>query len=107
MDVGIGPYDAAALWWQVESFTHARPLTHTAMASVITALGGRLISVVIDKFYPGKEIAYEAKLHIQQMNATLVVDVRTSDAMVLAVVCDVPIFVSKDVLAAYFPPVVG
>ncbi len=100
VDCGISAFDAAALWWQVETFTHPRPLTHTAMASVITAMGGRLVCVVIDKFFPGQKVAYEAKLRIQQMNATLAVDVRPSDAVVLAVVSDSPIIVSNDVLAA-------
>ena len=48
---------------------------------------------------PSQKVAYEAKLHIQQMNATLTVDVRPSDAVVLAVVSEAPIIVSNNVLA--------
>jgi uncharacterized protein len=98
LDCRISMFDAAALWWQVESFQHPRPLTHNAMASVIAALGGRLTRVVIDEFFPAQEVAYKAKLHIQQMNNTNIVDVRPSDAVVLAVVCDAPIVVSNDVI---------
>jgi bifunctional DNase/RNase len=69
------------------------------MASLITALGGRVEFVTIDKFIHAQRI-YEAKLHITQMSAAVVADVRISDAVILALICDVPIFVAKDVLVA-------
>jgi uncharacterized protein len=100
LDCGIGIFEATSLQRELERFVTPRPLTHRAMASVITSLGGRLDCVVIDKFVSGKEAAYfEAKLHIQQKDAVQIVDVRPSDAVVLAVICDVPIVVSNDVLA--------
>ena len=70
------------------------------MASVITAMGGQLVRVVIDKYFPGQSTSYEAKLHIQHASGTVVVDVRPSDAVVLAVVTGAPIIVSNDVLRA-------
>lgn len=99
LDCRIGPFEAMALLWELQRYVAPRPLTHRAMASLITALGGRLECVEIDKFFPGQEVAYEAKLHIQQMSSTRIVDVRPSDAMPLAVTCDVPIVVSNAVLA--------
>ena len=100
VDVQIGIFEAAALQRELERYPSPRPLTHSAMASTIKALGGRLERVVIDKFFPGQNVAYEAKLHVQQMGATVLVDVRPSDAVVLAVVCDVPIAVADGVLAS-------
>ena len=99
LDCQTGIFEAAALQRELERLSAPRPLTHRAMASVITALGGRLECVVIDKFFPTQEVAYEAKLHIQQKDTTILVDVRPSDAVVLAVTCDVPIAVSNSVLA--------
>lgn len=98
LDCRIGQFEAAALLWQLEGAHHPRPLTHPAMLSVISALGGRLECVAIDKFYPTKEVSYEAKLHLRQMNTTQIVDVRPSDAVVLAVTAGVPIFVADEVL---------
>lgn len=97
-DCQVGPFEASSLGWELEQLAVPRPLTHRAMASLITALGGLLECVVIDKFFPAERM-YEAKLHIQLTNKTLVVDVRPSDAVTLALVCNVPIFVSNDVLA--------
>jgi len=75
-----------------------RPLTHDTMAAAITALGGQLEFMEIDKFHPDQHV-YEAKLRIRQWNAQLVVDARPSDALVLAIKSNAPIVVSKGVLA--------
>jgi bifunctional DNase/RNase len=98
LDCAIGFFEAAALWWQLEPFQHPRPLTHGAMGSIIDALGGSLEFVIIDKYFPSQAISFEAKLYIRQMNVMRIVDVRLSDAVVLAVVCKVPIFVAHAVL---------
>jgi bifunctional DNase/RNase len=100
LDCRTGIFEVSALRWQLEHVREPRPLTHRALASVIKALNGRLDCVVIDKFLSKQTISYEAKLHIKQMNITAVVDVRPSDAVVLAVICNVPIIVSNSVLTA-------
>jgi bifunctional DNase/RNase len=73
-------------------------MTHRAMASSISLLGGVLEYIEIDRYIPLHQ-TYEAKLYMRQMNSDLRLDVRPSDAIVLAVICEVPILVSKDVLA--------
>jgi bifunctional DNase/RNase len=65
----------------------------------MAALGGRLECVLVDRLLPAQRI-YEAKLYIHHATGAVVVDVRISDAVILAVVSDVPIFVSDDVLLA-------
>jgi len=97
-DCAIGIFEAAALQRELERMSTPRPLTHRAMASLVTALGGRLDRVLVDKFLTAERI-YEAKLHIHQATCTVVVDVRVSDAVVLALICEVPISVSDQVLA--------
>jgi uncharacterized protein len=99
IDFQIGPCECGALDFELQRYQSPRPLTYRALAAVITTLGGRLHYVEIDRFSPAQSI-YEAKLHIQQLNAALEVDVRPSDALILAVICDVPIVVSNSVLAA-------
>ena len=98
LGINSGPFECLALFRKFRHCDMPRPLTHDAMAAAITALGGRLQHIVIDKFFPSQKM-FEAKLHIQQMNTTVVVDVRPSDAIILAVICDAPIMVSNEVLA--------
>lgn len=95
--IGVG--EASALNFELHHVSSPRPVTHRGMASVIAALGGRLDHVEIDKYFPENQ-TYEAKLHIKQVNSKEIVDVRPSDAFVLALVCDVPIIISEDVLMA-------
>jgi bifunctional DNase/RNase len=95
----IGLFECVALDRLLQGYSSPRPLTHHAMATAITALRGTLEYVEIDECYPA-ELTYDAKLHIHQMGVKVVVDVRPSDALVLALICDVPIIVSQDVLAA-------
>jgi bifunctional DNase/RNase len=63
------------------------------------ALDGQLEYVAIDKHFPSQSVAFEAKLHIRRGEDFKVIDVRPSDAFVLAVICDVPIVVLHDVLS--------
>jgi bifunctional DNase/RNase len=100
LEIGTGLFEAWALQLETGKLATARPLTHRAMDSVISALGGKLEYVVIDKYFPNQIVAYEAKLYIRQGGRNFVVDVRPSDAIVLAVVCDVPIAVCNDVALA-------
>ena len=95
----IGVSECGALDRELQGYPSPRPMTHHAMAGAISSLGGRLQYVEIDKFYPPQR-AYEAKLHVQQMNSDVVVDLRPSDGLVLAVISGVPIIVSNDVLRA-------
>ncbi|HMO86504.1 MAG TPA: bifunctional nuclease family protein [Lacipirellulaceae bacterium] len=103
----IGVEASSALSFALHRSQARRPMTHQAMAQLIASLGGILQSVEIDKFSPAEQI-YEAKLHIRQMKTDMDVDLRPSDAIVLSLVCDVPIIVSPIVLAAldkhYSPP---
>jgi bifunctional DNase/RNase len=97
IDFQIGPCEFSALGFELQRHESPRPPTHRAVAAVIAALGARLQYVEIDKFLPSQS-TYEAKLHIQQLKSSLIVDVRPSDALVLAVICDVPVIVSNTVL---------
>ena len=98
LDCRVGPFEAAAIQWELERLSTPRPLTDRAMVSVMAALGGRLEHVVVHGFLPEQHI-YEAKLYIRQAKEAVVVDVRISDAVILAVICEVPILVSNEVLA--------
>lgn len=98
IDVVTSPLGSWALQQAIRRAKAVRPLPHTAMATLITVLGGRLERVKIDRCFRDQQ-PYAAKLHIRQMNIDLSVDVPASDAIILAVTCSVPIFVSDDVLS--------
>jgi len=100
LECRIGIFEAAALQRELERLCCPRPLTHRAMASLIPALGGKLEHVLIDKLTGGTSQVYEAKLYICQRRRNVIVDVRPSDGLVLAVICEVPIYVAQSVLTA-------
>jgi bifunctional DNase/RNase len=99
LDCTIGTFEAAALRRELDGLSFPRPPTHRAMSAIISALGGQLTYVEIDKLYQDNEDVFEAKLHLQQADRAIFVDIRPSDALVLAIVCEVPIAVSNSVLA--------
>ena len=95
----FGAAEAHALSIELNHTSTPRPVTHHVMAEAIRALGGRLEFVEIDNFVSTKQ-TYEAKLRIIcQMNTAIAVDLRPSDALVLALICEVPIIVSEGVLS--------
>ena len=90
----MGYCGSTELYWNVQRPANARPMTHTAFAASIAALGGSLQDVVINGFME-TENCFRALLRIRQANELLEVDVRPSNALNFAVVCNVPIFVSE------------
>ncbi len=102
--IASGVFEATAIARRLQGFHLPRPLTHEAMAGVIIALHGNLNDVVIYKFDPHQQF-YFALLRIGRstpIQDTVEVDVRPSDAINLALICDVPIFVTTDVLRELF-----
>jgi bifunctional DNase/RNase len=73
------------------------PSPHSEMLGAIESLGGHLESAIIDGF-DLRARAYSAKLRIVQNQKLLQLDFRPIHAVVLAVLADVPIFVTENVL---------
>lgn len=91
----IGMTEAQAIALELRGITPPRPLTHTLFASVLDALGVRLLRVLIYKAEKGIFYAY---LYLRTDEMILRVDSRTSDAVVLALHMGVPIYIYEDVL---------
>ena len=89
----IGPVEAWTLGQNLKHEATRRPLTHDALLAVMTALGGELQRVVVDRLDEAAH-CYHAKLHLKQDGREVVVDVRPSDALTLAVKQNVPILIS-------------
>jgi bifunctional DNase/RNase len=88
----LGFVEATELYWNLTRVAVARPLTHVAFASAISALGGILERVTI-KGWSKDQTYLLASLHIRQSGNLCEVDVRPSDALNMAIVCRVPIYV--------------
>lgn len=94
-----GVVEVYALVRSLHNIRVSRPLTHEAMATLLRALAGKLLHVLVyDLIQDGNETIYRAFLVIEQAERVITIDVRPSDAFNLAVLCDSPIFVSEEVL---------
>lgn len=72
------------------------PLTHDGWAACIAALGGRAREVVFNDL---RDEAYRAQIRLIQGERLASADIPASDALVLALACDVPILVAERLLA--------
>ena len=97
LPIQIGPCEAVAISIALESAPVERPLSHDLMNQVLSALGGKLQSVLVDDF---SDRVFYAKLRIERGGEALEVDARPSDAIALALRAEAPIFVNDEVLSA-------
>jgi bifunctional DNase/RNase len=93
--IHIGELEAQALFQKVKGEPPPRPLTHDAMEIVLRAWDVVVQNVVIDKF---EEHVYYAKLRMRRGDDLRVADIRPSDAFMLALAFDCPIFFTNEVL---------
>ncbi|MBX3364440.1 MAG: bifunctional nuclease family protein [Phycisphaeraceae bacterium] len=92
----IGLPEAQAIERRLKGLSIKRPQTHDLLASVITHLGGTLVSITINDL---SEETFYATLDIRAADGELIhVDSRPSDAIALGIAGDVPIFVAEHVL---------
>lgn len=90
-----GIFEATALDRKIKDYETPRPLTHDATAMIIRVLGAEVQDVVVDSL---EQHTYHAKVRIRQGGSVLVVDLRPSDAFMLAVAFGRPIWIADKVL---------
>jgi bifunctional DNase/RNase len=95
--LATGVFEAAMLDRRLKRLPCPRPLTHDGWFATLGALGGRLESVGIDAV---EDQTYFASLRLARRGniEPLRVDVRPSDAVAMALIARVPIFISGDLL---------
>lgn len=94
----IGISEAQAIERRLKGITVKRPQTHDLLASVITSLGGTLMSITINDL---SDHTFFATLDVKKEDGELVhIDSRPSDAIALGIAGDVPIYVAEHVLEA-------
>jgi bifunctional DNase/RNase len=94
LPIWIGAAEASAIAFQQQGVQAVRPLTHDLMRDVIGALGVRLEAVHITEM---RDDVYYAEL---RFSGGVVVSARPSDAIALALRCDVEILGTDAVLEA-------
>ncbi len=92
LPIWIGAAEASAIAFQQQGVQTVRPLTHDLMRDIIGALGVRLEAVHITEM---REDIYYAEL---RFSGGVTVSARPSDAIALALRCDVEILGSDEVL---------
>ena len=93
LPIVIGLFEATSIDRHVKGMPAPRPLTHELLASTIELLGGELQDIFISEL---RDHTYFAKLRIRREGELIEVDSRPSDAIAIAVILDVPIFVAGD-----------
>jgi len=94
----IGAIEAQAIMMAIKKIEPVRPLTHDVFMTYVLKSGAALKKVIIYKEERG--VFYSMIHFIQKDGAELLLDVRTSDAVALAMRVEpfAPIFVSKNIL---------
>jgi len=88
----IGGPEASAISLTLDAVEVPRPMTHDLLADVIANFNDKLTSVTITELVDG---VFYALLQFAKHDP---VSARPSDAIALALRCDVPIFVADDVM---------
>jgi bifunctional DNase/RNase len=94
LPIWIGAVEASAIAFQQQGVKTARPLTHDLLRDVVKALGVRLEAVHITEV---RDDIFYAEL---RFTGGVTVSARPSDAIALALRCDVAILGSDSVLEA-------
>ena len=91
----IGIFEANSIDRRVKDISTPRPLTHDLLVNLVEPMGGEFQDVVISEL---REHTYYALLLVRQEGELLEIDARPSDAIAIAVTCDLPIYVNEEVL---------
>lgn len=93
--IWIGEPEAWAIEFCMKNVPMPRPMTHDLLKNVIETISAKVKSICINAV---EESTFHAKVTLEANGETFVIDSRPSDALALALRCDVPIFVEENVL---------
>ena len=91
----IGIFEATSIDRRVKDIETPRPLTHDLLVNLVEMMGGEFQDIVISEL---REHTYYALLRVRKDGELLEIDSRPSDAIAIAVTCDLPIYVNEEVL---------
>lgn len=89
----IGPFEAQAIALVLEGLSTPRPLTHDLMKNILEKMDAKIEEVFINDLREG---TFYARIIFEEPQ--LDIDARPSDAVALALRCQVPIYVNSEIL---------
>ncbi len=95
LPISVGLFEAQAIARAKEGIKTERPLTHELIVNLLEEIGVKLEKVIINDLI--NDVFY-ARLIIRRDDKLLSVDARPSDSIAIAVLSNVPIFVSASVM---------
>lgn len=94
----IGGYEAQAIAIEIEKMTPSRPLTHDLLKIFAESFNILITEVIIYKIVEG---IFYAKLVANNVQQTIELDARTSDAIAIALRFNCPIYTYESILSTY------
>ena len=94
----IGGFEAQAIAIEIEKMTPSRPLTHDLLKIFAESFNILITEVIIFKIVEG---IFYAKLVANNVQQTIEIDARTSDAIAIALRFNCPIYTYESILSTY------
>ncbi len=91
--ISVGPCEAKVLTMAMEKEEFPRPLTHNLMLNLIQECGYSINRIVIDDYSNG--IYFSRLILVNENEPAIYLDCRPSDAIILALQNDAPIFAEE------------
>jgi bifunctional DNase/RNase len=91
--IWIGLPEARAIYSELEGVEHQRPLTHDLLEKIILKSKGEIHRIVITH---SRENVYYAAIVMQRQDNLIEIDARPSDALVMALKFNAPVYVARD-----------
>ena len=95
LPIWVGVFEANAIALEIEKISTPRPMTHDLIKNVLTGLETQVHKVVVTEL---REDTFYAVIWLERGGEVVSVDSRPSDAVVLALRMDCPIFVDEVLL---------
>ena len=95
LPIWIGAFEAEAISMRLLGHKMPRPLTHDLLVNIIETLDAELIYIYVNALTNN---VFYARLILELQGQEIEVDARPSDAVAIAVRCEVPIYVAEEVL---------
>ncbi len=91
--IWIGLPEARAIYSELEGVEHQRPLTHDLLETFILKSKGQIHRIVVTH---ARENVFYATIVLQRPDNLIEIDARPSDALVMALKFNAPVYVNRD-----------
>jgi len=95
LPIWIGLPEANAIYLKIEGKEPLRPFTHDLMATILSTLEARVLSVTVHSL---EEFVFHGRIEVEAAGKRLDIDARPSDAIALALRMEAGIFVEPSVM---------